>query len=83
MTRSYSLEHHAEIAKDGSFTIKVLPSWRPDKAFNIEQATFNDYMAKLAKFPIPTLPVLQPNRQLNVASPRRRLAFMPYAAGRC
>ncbi len=24
-----SLEHHAEIAKDGSFTIKVLPSWRP------------------------------------------------------
>lgn len=30
-----SLEHHAEIAKDGSFTIKVLPSWRPDKAFNI------------------------------------------------
>lgn len=44
-----SLEHHAEIAKDGSFTIKVLPSWRPDKAFNIEQATFNDYMAKLGE----------------------------------
>jgi glucuronate isomerase len=31
------------------FDIKVLPSWRPDKAFNIEQATFNDYMAKLAE----------------------------------
>ncbi|MGQ7790231.1 glucuronate isomerase, partial [Shigella flexneri] len=29
--------------------IKVLPSWRPDKAFNIEQATFNDYMAKLGE----------------------------------
>ena len=28
--------------------VKVLPSWRPDKAFNIEQATFSDYMAKLA-----------------------------------
>jgi glucuronate isomerase len=27
----------------------VLPSWRPDKAFNIEQATFNDYMAKLGE----------------------------------
>lgn len=27
----------------------MLPSWRPDKAFNIEQATFNDYMAKLGE----------------------------------
>ncbi|MCV5979078.1 glucuronate isomerase, partial [Escherichia coli] len=27
----------------------VLPSWRPDKAFNIELATFNDYMAKLGE----------------------------------
>ena len=44
-----SLEHHAVVAKDASFDIKVLPSWRPDKAFNIEQATFNDYMAKLAE----------------------------------
>lgn len=42
-----SLEHHASVAKDSSFSVKVLPSWRPDKAFNIEQATFNDYMAKL------------------------------------
>nr|CAB3503774.1 unnamed protein product [Digitaria exilis] len=44
-----SLEHHAVVARDTSFDIKVLPSWRPDKAFNIEQATFNDYMAKLAE----------------------------------
>ncbi len=44
-----SLEHHAVVAKDTSFDIKVLPSWRPDKAFNIEQATFTDYMAKLAE----------------------------------
>ncbi|HDT4956769.1 TPA: glucuronate isomerase [Enterobacter kobei] len=44
-----SLEHHSVVAKDTSFDIKVLPSWRPDKAFNIEQATFNDYMAKLAE----------------------------------
>lgn len=27
----------------------MLPSWRPDKAFNIELATFNDYMAKLGE----------------------------------
>ncbi len=45
-----SLEHHAERSpKTALFTIKVLPSWRPDKAFNIEQATFNDYMAKLGE----------------------------------
>lgn len=44
-----SLEHHAAVAKDSSFSVKVLPSWRPDKAFNIEQATFNDYMAKLGE----------------------------------
>nr|VXZ91858.1 Uronate isomerase [Klebsiella pneumoniae] len=44
-----SLEHHAAVAKDNSFDIKVLPSWRPDKAFNIELATFNDYMAKLGE----------------------------------
>lgn len=44
-----SLEHHAAIAKDDSFDIKVLPSWRPDKAFNIKLATFSDYMTKLGE----------------------------------
>ena len=44
-----TLEHHAVVAKDSTFDIKVLPSWRPDKAFNIELPTFNDYMAKLAE----------------------------------
>lgn len=43
------LRHHKAIAADGSFNVKVLPSWRPDKAFNIELATFNDYMAKLGE----------------------------------
>ncbi len=42
-----SLEHHKAIARDASFDVKVLPSWRPDKAFNIEAATFADYMKKL------------------------------------
>ncbi|WP_139382215.1 glucuronate isomerase, partial [Salmonella enterica] len=37
------------IAKDDTFDIKVLPSWRPDKAFNIELATFSDYMTKLGE----------------------------------
>ncbi|VTR55100.1 Uronate isomerase [Serratia fonticola] len=41
------LRHHQAIADDSSFDIKVLPSWRPDKAFNIEAAGFNDYMQQL------------------------------------
>ncbi|STW27121.1 uronate isomerase [Klebsiella michiganensis] len=53
-----SLEHHASVAKDSSFSVKVLPSWRPDKAFNIEQATFNDYMAKLGEVSDPTFAAL-------------------------
>ena len=42
-----SLEHHKAVAQDSSFDVKVLPSWRPDKAFNIEAGTFVDYMKKL------------------------------------
>lgn len=42
------LRHHKAIAADGGFTIKVLPSWRPDKAFNVEAAGFNDYLQQLA-----------------------------------
>ncbi|QTF10072.1 glucuronate isomerase [Brenneria izadpanahii] len=41
------LRHHKSIAQDGSFSIKVLPSWRPDKAFNIEAEGFVDYMRRL------------------------------------
>ncbi|MDN5680876.1 MAG: glucuronate isomerase [Ewingella sp.] len=42
-----SLEHHKIVAEDGNFDVKVLPSWRPDKAFNIDAAGFNDYMKRL------------------------------------
>ncbi|NDL63579.1 glucuronate isomerase [Acerihabitans arboris] len=42
-----SLVHHKTVADDASFNIKVLPSWRPDKAFNIEAEGFNDYMKRL------------------------------------
>ncbi|VFS49647.1 Uronate isomerase [Budvicia aquatica] len=44
-----SLEHHRAIALDTSFSIKVLPSWRPDKAFNIEAQGFNDYLNSLGQ----------------------------------
>ncbi|MCX8726811.1 glucuronate isomerase [Gilliamella sp. B2838] len=42
------LIHHKTIAQDGSFDIKVLPSWRPDKAFNIDSEFFVAYIEKLS-----------------------------------
>ncbi len=41
------LRHHKAVAEDSSFSIKVLPSWRPDKAFNIEAEGFADYIKRL------------------------------------
>ncbi|MFP1484288.1 hypothetical protein ACLB1S_26410 [Escherichia coli] len=47
----WSITKNIAFAKDGSFTIKCCRAG-VRKAFNIEQATFNDYMAKLGrKFP--------------------------------
>ena len=43
-----SLEWHQKIAADESFDVVVAPSWRPDKAMNIEKPDFADYIAKLA-----------------------------------
>ncbi len=42
-----SLEHHIRCRKDG-FEIKVLPTWRPDKAMAVEDGKiFNDYVNQL------------------------------------
>lgn len=41
------LRHHKGVAQDSSFSIKVLPSWRPDKSFNIEAEGYVDYLKKL------------------------------------
>ena len=43
-----SLEWHQKIAADKSFDVAVAPSFRPDKAMNIEQCDFVDYITKLA-----------------------------------
>lgn len=43
------LHWHKVIAADESFPVKVLPSWRPDKAVNIEKDDFCGYMEKLAE----------------------------------
>ncbi|MBO6158502.1 MAG: glucuronate isomerase [Firmicutes bacterium] len=44
-----SLEWHKKIAEDPTFTVKVCPSFRPDKAINISKPGFAEYIAKLAK----------------------------------
>ena len=44
-----TLEHHQKIKKEG-FEIKVLPTWRPDKAMATENVTtLNAYINKLAE----------------------------------
>ncbi len=43
-----SLEHHRAVAADQSFGIRVLPTWRPDRAMAVENvATFNAYLDRL------------------------------------
>lgn len=39
---------HDRIAADPTFSIKVLPTFRPDKAVNIEKAGFSEYIRKLS-----------------------------------
>lgn len=41
------LKYHAQIARD-NFSVKVLPSFRPDKAINIHLEGFVDYIRKLS-----------------------------------
>ena len=44
-----SLEYHDAIRNDKSFTVKVLPAWRPDKAMNIEKPDYLSYISKLSE----------------------------------
>ena len=41
------LRWHKQIAEDTDFTCNVYPTYRPDKALNINKADFTDYLAKL------------------------------------
>lgn len=43
-----SMEYHARLKKEG-FEVKVLPTYRPDKAVKINFPGFTDYIPKLAK----------------------------------
>ena len=42
-----SLEWHKKLAGDPSFGVKVLPSFRPDKALNIEKDDYPEYLKRL------------------------------------
>ena len=42
-----SLEWHKKIAGDPSFGVRVLPSFRPDRAMGIEKQDYVNYLAKL------------------------------------
>ncbi len=44
-----SLEWHKKIAEDRSFSVKVLPSFRPDKALGIEKEDYLTYLGRLGR----------------------------------
>ena len=44
-----SLEWHKKIKEDVSFNVQVLPTWRPDKAMNIQKADYLEYIQTLSK----------------------------------
>ena len=61
-----TLEWHKKIAEDESFRVKVLPSYRPDRALGIEKPDYPEYLSRLGE--------IQSFRQLaNVL--KERLAF--------
>ena len=43
-----SLEHHKAIAESGVCSAAVLPSFRPDRALNVDKAGFSDYIRRLS-----------------------------------
>lgn len=44
-----SLEYHRLLAEDSTFDTVVAPSFRPDKAFNVDKAGWKEYIAKLSE----------------------------------
>ncbi len=44
-----SLKWHEELIADSSFDTAVLPTWRPDKAFQITSPSYGDYLLSLGE----------------------------------
>jgi glucuronate isomerase len=66
-----SLMWHQLIAKDESFDVKVLPTWRPDKAMNLEKADYLDYLKRLEE--VSDLPIR--NFEELIVALRKRIDF--------
>lgn len=43
------LRYHKQLREDPSCKVKVLPAWRPDRAMNIEQPFYADYLRQLSE----------------------------------
>lgn len=43
-----TLEYHKQIRSDASFGVRVLPTFRPDRAVNIEKPDFTNYVRQLS-----------------------------------
>jgi glucuronate isomerase len=43
-----TLEYHKQLSEDKSFSVKVLPAFRPDKALNIDKDGYAAYIEKLS-----------------------------------
>lgn len=43
-----TLKWHTRIAEDSTFDVKVLPSWRPDKAMNLDKPDYLEYLKELS-----------------------------------
>ncbi len=43
-----SLEYHAKLKAEGGMKTLVVPAWRPDKALNIDDKNFSEYIRTLA-----------------------------------
>lgn len=59
-----SLEWHQKIADDNTFETLVLPTWRPDKAMNIEKKDYLPYLEKLGQAAGKTIKTLDDLRQV-------------------
>jgi len=45
-----SLQYHQQVAEDKSFTVQVLPTWRPDKGMAVDNpALFNSWVERLGE----------------------------------
>lgn len=42
-----NLEWHRQIREDETFSVQVLPTWRPDRAMNLEKPDYLEYLGRL------------------------------------